>query len=207
MTTLKDKETEDKISYQLNLSKSTATFEIESFENIRSNLNLVDKMVKIFIEEEIKNVFFKFDGKGRKKVKCNKIDENGKKINFEYVFNDVCYIPDKNKIRLFSSDDYNNSVYLCPIDSFKVFYKSNMNILIKDKYYKYTSLEEKPDKDGFITVVNTRKKKKEFKKTLKAKINFISKNNRNNPKNIDVIHLNNENLEEIKEELDDNNVV
>ena len=68
MTTLEETNTNDKITYTLNLNKSIATFKIDVFDTIGSNLSLIDKFYDILVDECIEYVQFEFIGRGKKKI-------------------------------------------------------------------------------------------------------------------------------------------
>jgi len=199
MTTLSSEDSADCIVYTLNLSESTASFRVKAFETIRANLGLIDDMMSIFIEENISNVYFNFSGRGKRKVKTEKIVDSKTVYEYKEVFNNVCYLPNNNTVKLLQTGKTNDQVYLCPLNNFLTFYKANMNYIITDDLIKLSRLVEKPDVDGFVTVNYGKKKERsKVRKVLKSKINHISKNNRNkSTEQINAIKLTESNVENV----------
>ena len=189
MTILNSEDSADSVSYTLNITKKTATFIINTFETIRNNLTLIDQMTDIFEEENIEYVYFKFLGRGKRKVKVEVVDEHGNKsFVYKEVPNDVCYECDNVKLVVVRNN--NDREYLCPLVNFIQFYKANMNYIITNNIIHLSRMEKKPDKDGFTVVkYGMKKEKSKTKKMLKAKMNHISKNNRKDNSTINAIQL------------------
>ena len=143
-----------------------------TIDNVGEHIALLRQLLDKVSKMGINKVLVRFKNRGIEKKEEIVDETTGEKVMM-VIYRNVCVVP--KGLQCYEEEVHENMdrTFSCNLDKFVQFYEVNLKNLVTENMISFSDLNNKPDDDGFIQVIDKRKIKKENREKLYNGINVL----------------------------------